>query len=201
MDVRKSPLFHSFRMLKNLPSSTVSGIATFFKRNNFRVKIGFSQVRHALSDCCCFKRLVFFYATFFKICFTEAPSQFLPETKRFARVKDSKVTMRLTGDHQKYFPQFSVFLKRFFFEKDGFFAVFSWGRMVFETCAYPFGYFLALYIVKLMKLYCPFTLGSPCDIAYLVFIKSSQLFAKHCFASVYKISTVILHPKVLLRAN
>ena len=31
----------------------------------------------------------FFYATSLKICFTEASPQFLPETKRFARVKDS----------------------------------------------------------------------------------------------------------------
>ena len=39
--------------------------------------------------------------------------------------------------------------------------------------------------VKLMKFFqCPFTLGSPYDIAYLVFFKSSQVFAKHGFASV-----------------
>ena len=31
----------------------------------------------------------FFYATFLKISFIEAPPQFLPETKRFARVEDS----------------------------------------------------------------------------------------------------------------
>ena len=40
-----------------------------------------------LKDRCFF--YAFFYATFLKICFTEAPPQFLPETKRFARVKDS----------------------------------------------------------------------------------------------------------------
>ena len=70
------------------PPFTVSGIVTFFKRNNFRVKIRFSQVRHAISDFC-FKRPVFFLCDFLKICFTEAPPQFLPEPKHFARVKDS----------------------------------------------------------------------------------------------------------------
>ena len=56
--------------------------------------------------------------------------------------------------------------------------------MVFETFAYPFRYFLALFFVKLMKFQCLFTLGSPYDIAYLVFFKTSQVFAKHGFASV-----------------
>ena len=77
---------------QRVPSFTVFGIVRFYKRNNFRVKISrFSQAQHAISDFCFFykKRPVFFYATFFKICFTEAPPQFLPETKSFARVKDS----------------------------------------------------------------------------------------------------------------
>ena len=56
MDVKKS---------QRVPSFTVSGIVTFFKRNNFRVKIRFSQVRHAISDFCCFKRPVFFLCDFF----------------------------------------------------------------------------------------------------------------------------------------
>ena len=50
--------------------------------------------------------------------------------------------------------------------------------MVFETYVYPFGYFLALYIVKLMKFECPFTLGSY-DIAYLrtaKFLRSTAKF-------------------------
>ena len=42
--------------------------------------------------------------------------------------------------------------------------------------------------VKLMKFQCPFTLGSPYDTAYLVFFKSSQVFAKRGFASVKKIN-------------
>ena len=59
--------------------------------------------------------------------------------------------------------------------------------MIFATYAYPCGYFLALYIVKLMK----FKVLSPLvflDIAYLVFFKSSQVFAKHGFASVSSIA-------------
>ena len=59
-------------------------------------------------------------------------------------------TMRLTGDLQNkifekfldFFPYF--FLKMFPVEKDGFFAVSSWGRMVFEIYAYLFQYFLTL---------------------------------------------------------
>ena len=50
----------------------------------------------------------------------------------------------------KFFEKFRIFFPFCFFkkmfpvEKDGFFAVSSWGRMVFEIYAYPFGYFLAL---------------------------------------------------------
>ena len=36
---------------------------------------------------------------FLKFVFTEAPAQFLPETKRFAR--GLLKALRLTGDHQK----------------------------------------------------------------------------------------------------
>ena len=77
MDVKKS---------QTVPSFTVSVIVTFFKRNNVRVKIRFSQVRHAISDFCCFKRPVFFLCDFL---FHRSPSSILPETKRFAKVKDS----------------------------------------------------------------------------------------------------------------
>ena len=93
---------------------------------------------------------------FWKFVFIEAlPPQFLLETKRFASIDDSSrvsaVCDLLSSEKvRKKFPQISFF-ERFSVEKDGFFAVFSWGRMVFETYAYPFGYFLALYIVKLMK--------------------------------------------------
>ena len=93
-----------------------------------------------------FKDRSFFYATFLKFVFTEAPAQFLQETKRFAR--GLLKALRLTGDHQKCFRKifkfFSIFCLRFSVEKEWVFAVFSWGRMVFEAYAYPFGYFLAL---------------------------------------------------------
>ena len=56
--------------------------------------------------------------------------------------------------------------------------------MVFEAYAYLRVFFGA---VKLMKFQSPFTLGFPYDIAYLVFFKSSQVFAKHGFASVFSI--------------
>ena len=84
----KTPKSHP-SIFWNFATFTVSGIVTLFKRNNFRVKISFSQVRHAISDFCCFKRPVFFVCDFFKNLFHRSPPQFLPETKRFARVKDS----------------------------------------------------------------------------------------------------------------
>ena len=48
-----------------------------------------------------FKDRSFFYATFLKFVFTEAPAQFLQETKRFAR--GLLKALRLTGDHQNSF--------------------------------------------------------------------------------------------------
>ena len=51
-----------------------------------------------------FKDRSFFYATFLKFVFTEAPAQFLQETKRFAR--GLLKALRLTGDHQKCFRKF-----------------------------------------------------------------------------------------------
>ena len=59
-------------------------------------------------------------------------------------------TVRFTGDFQlknfskNDFFKFFVFFLMFSVEKDGFFDVSSWRRMVFEIYAYPFGYFLAL---------------------------------------------------------
>ena len=67
-----------------VPSFTVYGIVTFYKRNNFSVKIRFSQVRHAISDFCCFKRPVFFSATFLKIClFHRSPSSIFARNETF----------------------------------------------------------------------------------------------------------------------
>ena len=119
-----------------------------------------------------------------KICFTEAPPQFLPETKRFARVKDSSrfsALCDLPETIKSIFEKFLNFL--FFFKKKLFFAVSSWARMVFETYAYPFGYFRCCKIDEILMSFYPWF--SPYDIAYLVFFKSSQVFAKHGFASVF----------------
>ena len=123
----------------------------------------------------------------FKNVFTEAPAQFLQETKSFAR--GLLKALRLTGDHQKCFRKI---LKFFFFYF--LFKVFRWERMGFllfsvgeewfsRLTRIPSGIFGA---VKLMKFLSPFTLGFPYEIAYLVFFKSSQVFAKHGFASVVK---------------
>ena len=126
-----------------------------------------------------------------KICFTEAPPQFLPEAKRFARVKDSSRFSALCDLPETIESIFEKFRKKFlnflfFFKKKMFFAVSSWARMVFETYAYPFGYFRRCKIDEISMSFYPWF--SPYDIAYLVFFKSSQVFAKHGFASVFKIS-------------
>ena len=75
---------------------------------------------------------MFFYATFLKICFTEAPPQFLPETKRFARVNDSSrfsaicdLSETIKNIFEKFYPEVSVFygfslrkmVMRFMFQK------------------------------------------------------------------------------------
>ena len=54
-----------------------------------------------------FKDRSFFYATFLKFVFTEAPAHFLQETKRFAR--GLLKALRLTGDHQKCFRKILIF--------------------------------------------------------------------------------------------
>ena len=107
IDVKKS---------QRVPSFTVSGIVTFLKKNNFRVKIWFSQVRHAISDFCCFKRPVLFLFDFLKKLFHRFFPQFLPETKRFARVKNSSrfsalcdLPETIKKIFENLFPQLSVF--------------------------------------------------------------------------------------------
>ena len=57
-----------------------------------------------------FKDRSFFYATFLKFVLTEAPAQFLQETKRFAR---GLKALRLTGDHQKCFRKILSFFLLF----------------------------------------------------------------------------------------
>ena len=111
MDVKKS---------QRVPSFTVSGIVRFFKRNNFRVKIRFSQAQHAISD-------------FFKICFTEAAPQFLSETKRFARVKNSKFSALcdLPETIKNIFEKFRIFFLNFLFFKG--FSLRKMGFLLFSV--------------------------------------------------------------------
>ena len=63
----------------------------------------------------------------------------------------------------------------------GFFAAPIWGKMVFETYVSLRVFFGA---VKLMKFQSFLTIGSSYDIVYFLVFKSSQVFAKHDFASV-----------------
>ena len=51
---------------------------------------------------------------FFKFVFTEAPAQFLQETKRFAR--GLLKALRLTGDHEKCFQKILNFFFYFLFK-------------------------------------------------------------------------------------
>ena len=130
---------------------------SFFKSNNFCLKVRFSQAQHAISDFF-FKDRCFSYATFSIFFSSKSPSIFTKnetfcDSKGLVKVFG---TMRLQKNcwcpsknfskifWKKIFLQFSVFFLRFSVEEDGFFAVFSWGRMVFETYVHPFGYFLAL---------------------------------------------------------
>ena len=99
-----------------------------------------------------FKDRSFFYATFLKFLFTEAPAQFLQETKRFARglLKAS----RLTGDHQKCFRKIlnffsSIFCLRFSVEKEWVFCCFQLGKIGFRDLRVSLRVFFGA--VKLMK--------------------------------------------------
>ena len=115
MDVKKSQRF---------PSFTVSGMVTWSGT--------LYPIFVVLEGRC------FFYATL-KMCFTEAPPQFLPETKRFARVKDYSrfsalcdlpKTIKNIFEKFRFFFQFSVF-KGFSLRKMGF-LLFSVGEVLFS---------------------------------------------------------------------
>ena len=126
----------------------VSGIVRFFKMNSFCLKIWFPQAQHAISDFCLFSKTGVFYATFFLICFHRSPPHFTGnetfcEHEGLLKAFVHYATYRRPSS-KKSVNQFSVFFFEFSVEKDGFSAVSSWGRMVLETYAYPFGYFLTL---------------------------------------------------------
>ena len=96
MDVKKS---------RRVPSFTVSGMVTWSGT--------LYPIFVVLEGRC------FFYATL-KMCFTEAPPQFLPETKRFARVKDSSrfsALCDLPKTIKNIFEKFRIFFSIFCFLK------------------------------------------------------------------------------------
>ena len=140
--------------LKNLkgPPFKVFGIVRFFKRNNFRVKITFSQAQHAISDFCFLKKTGVFSMRLFSKFLLPKPLLNFCQKPNVLRELRTPQGFRHYATYRRpikifpknFFPQFSVFFQGFSLRKMGFFAVFSWGRMVFETHAYPFGYFLAL---------------------------------------------------------
>ena len=135
----------------------------FFKSNNFCLKVRFSQAQHAISDF--FSKTGVFHMRLFQFFSSKSPSIFtknetfcdskglvkvfgtmrLQKNCRCPSKKFSKIFSKNFGKFlKKIFPSIFCFFLRFSVEEDGFFAVFSWGRMIFETYAQPFGYFLAL---------------------------------------------------------
>ena len=90
---------------------------TFF--GTMRLSGNFKKIRKIFSQFLVLKdRFLkdrsFFYATFLKFVFTEAPAQFLQETKRIAR--GLLKALRLTGDHQKCFRKILKFFFYFLFK-------------------------------------------------------------------------------------
>ena len=127
-------------MLKNLigPPFTVLGIVRIFKRNNFCPKMRFSQAQHAISDI--FLKTGVFLCDFFKSLFSPKPLLIFFQKRNVLRAVRTPQGFRHYETYRrpsKKFPSkffFSIFcFFRVSLEKDGFFAVFSWGRMVFET--------------------------------------------------------------------
>ena len=121
--------------------------------NNFCLKVRFSEAQHAISEF--FLKTGVFSMLLFSNLFSSKPPQFLLTIKRFVSIKDcsrfSALCDLLESFYKNFFEKFRIFFPYFFdffemfpVEKDEFFAVSSWGRMVFEIYAYPFGYFLAL---------------------------------------------------------
>ena len=111
---------------------TVFGIVRSFKMNNFCLKIRFSEAQHAISEFF-LKTGVFFYATYFLICFNRSPPQFLLKMKRFPRTAQKKDCSRFSGlcglpetfktffeKFRNFFPYFSGFLKSFRLRQMGF---------------------------------------------------------------------------------
>ena len=128
------------------------------------------------------------------ICFHRSPSIFTRNETFYERKELLRVfgIMQLTEDLlQKNFSknfQFLYFLKSFRLRKMG--SLFPLGENGFRDFSVPLRVFFWVCKFDVILTILSFYLGSPYDIAYLVFFKSSQLssqvFAKHGFASVLK---------------
>ena len=127
-----------------------------------------------------FKDRSFFYATFLNFVFTEAPAQFLQETKRFAR--GLLKALRLTGDHQKCFRKIlkffsSIFCLRFSVEKEWCFLLFSVGEEWFSRLTrIPSGIFWRCKIDEILISFYPWFSVWNCLFGFL------QKFASVCEA-------------------
>ena len=116
------------------------------------LKLGFLRSGTLYPIFVVLKDRCFFYATFKKICFTEAPPQFLPETKRFARVKDSSrfsalcdLPETIKNIFEKIFSSFFLFSKGFPLRKMGFYC-FQLGKNGFrDLCVSVRVFFGAVY--------------------------------------------------------
>ena len=138
--IRKGPFFTFFGTMRLAETS----------KKIEKVRIFFSQFLVLKNRF--FKDRSFFFATFFKFVFTEAPAQFLQETQRFAR--GLLKALRLTGDHQKCFRKIlkffsSIFCSRFSVEKEWVFCCFQLGKNGFRGLRVSLRVFFGA--VKLMK--------------------------------------------------
>ena len=126
-----------------------------------------------------------FLSDFFQFFFIKALLNFLLGTKRFVSIKDS---LGFSAPCHENFFSISPFSKGARLRKMIVFAVCSWGKVVFESWAYPFGYFWRwkvdeiLTIVSFWKVLCKLaeslTLGSPYDIADLNFSSKVHYFLR-----------------------
>ena len=123
---------------------------------------------------------MFFLCDFFKLVFSN-PRQFLQETKRFASVKDSSTFSALCDLLETFkkvfrifFPQFSVFLKVFRWERC-FFAVSGWEKNRFSILMrISSGIFWSCKIDQILKLsFYPWLSVRYCLFGFL--LKSSKL--------------------------
>ena len=154
-DTMRRPPFNLFHILQETnvkktqrPSSllTVFSIVRVFKKYSLCLEIRFSQA-HTLYPIFVFSKTgVFSMLLLIKKCYLRSPFQFLLEAKRFASIKTTQgfrhyaTYRRPSKKFSKYF-DFFLFFSMFSVEKDRFFGVSSWGRIVFEPYAYPSGIF------------------------------------------------------------